>query len=59
MLSGRVWLVVGFVVAVSVLLLAMMFRSVVVPVKAAAMNLLSIGAAYGVLTAGLPARLGQ
>ena len=29
----------------------MMFRSVVVPVKAAAMNLLSIGAAYGVLTA--------
>ena len=53
------WLVVGFVVAVSVLLLAMMFRSIVVPVKAAAMNLLSIGAAYGVLTAGLPARLGQ
>ncbi len=50
MLAGRVWLVVGFVVAVSVVLLAMMFRSVVVPVKAAAMNLLSIGAAYGVLT---------
>lgn len=51
MLSGRLWLVVGFVVAVSVLLLAMMFRSVVVPVKAAAMNLLSIAASYGVLTA--------
>ncbi|MDI6908557.1 MMPL family transporter [Nocardioides sp.] len=51
MLSGRLWLVVGFVVAVSVLLLAMMFRSVVVPVKAAVMNLLSIGASYGVLTA--------
>ena len=33
------------------LLLAMVFRSVVVPVKAAVMNLLSIGAAYGVLTA--------
>ncbi len=51
MLSSRLWLVVGFVVAVSVLLLAMMFRSVVVPVKAALMNLLSIGASYGVLTA--------
>jgi RND superfamily putative drug exporter len=50
MLTGRLWLVVGFVVAVSVLLLAMVFRSVVVPLKAAAMNLLSIGAAYGVLT---------
>ena len=51
MLAGRLWLVVGFVVSVSVLLLAMAFRSVVVPLKAAAMNLLSIGAAYGVLTA--------
>jgi RND superfamily putative drug exporter len=51
MLSSRLWLVVGFVVAVSVLLLAMMFRSIVVPVKAAVMNLLSIGASYGVLTA--------
>jgi RND superfamily putative drug exporter len=51
MLSSRLWLVVGFVVAVSVLLLAMMFRSVVVPIKAALMNLLSIGASYGVLVA--------
>ena len=51
MLSTRLWLVVGFVVGVSVLLLGLMFRSVVVPVKAAVMNLLSIGAAYGVLTA--------
>ena len=51
MLSERIWLVVGFVVGVSVLLLAMVFRSVVVPVKAAVMNLLSIGASYGVLTA--------
>jgi RND superfamily putative drug exporter len=50
MLADRLWLVVGFVVAVSVLLLAFMFRSVVVPLKAAAMNLLSIAAAYGVMT---------
>ncbi|GAA4739099.1 MMPL family transporter [Modestobacter marinus] len=51
LLSDRLWLVVGFVVAVSMLLLAAMFRSAVVPVKAAVLNLLSIGAAYGVVTA--------
>jgi RND superfamily putative drug exporter len=50
MLADRLWIVVGFVVAVSVLLLTLMFRSVVVPLKAAAMNLLSIAAAYGVMT---------
>ena len=33
------------------LLLALVFRSVVVPLKAAVMNLLSIGAAYGVMVA--------
>jgi RND superfamily putative drug exporter len=49
LLDARLWLVVSFVVGVSVLLLAMMFRSVVVPVKAAVMNLLSIAASYGVL----------
>ncbi|WP_395695342.1 MMPL family transporter [Nocardioides sp.] len=49
LLDARLWLVVAFVVGVSVLLLAMMFRSVVVPVKAALMNLLSIAASYGVL----------
>jgi RND superfamily putative drug exporter len=50
MLGERLWVVVGFVVAMSVLLLMVMFRSVVVPLKAALMNLLSIGAAYGVMT---------
>ncbi|HYG93930.1 MAG TPA: MMPL family transporter [Nocardioides sp.] len=50
MLGERLWLVVGFVVLVSVVLLTIMFRSVVVPLKAAAMNLLSIAAAYGVVT---------
>jgi putative drug exporter of the RND superfamily len=44
------WLI-GIVVGVSVLLLMVVFRSVTVAVKAAAMNLLSISAAYGVLTA--------
>ncbi len=51
LLTDRLWLVIGFVVGVSVLLLAMMFRSVVVPLKAAVMNLLSIAGAYGVVTA--------
>jgi RND superfamily putative drug exporter len=51
MLAERLWLVIAFVVGVSVLLLAMVFRSVVVPVKAALMNLLSIAAAYGVVVA--------
>ncbi|WP_243060887.1 MMPL family transporter [Nocardioides sp. SR21] len=49
LLDARLWVVVVFVVGVSVLLLAMMFRSIVVPVKAAVMNLLSITASYGVL----------
>ncbi len=42
-------LFVGAVIAVSFLLLMLVFRSIVVPLKAAAVNLLSIGAAYGVL----------
>ncbi len=50
-LAERIWLVIGFVVGISVLLLMVMFRSVVIPLKAAAMNLLSVLAAYGVLTA--------
>ena len=44
------WLI-AVVVALSMLLLLVMFRSVTVAVKAAVMNLLSISAAYGVLTA--------
>jgi uncharacterized membrane protein YdfJ with MMPL/SSD domain len=42
------WLV-AIVVAVSMLLLTFVFRSVTVAIKAAVMNLLSISAAYGVL----------
>jgi len=39
------------IVAMSFLLLMIVFRSVLVPLKAALMNLLSIGAAYGVIVA--------
>ena len=42
---------IGAVIVLSVLLLMMVFRSVAVPLKAAVMNLLSIGAAYGVIVA--------
>jgi uncharacterized membrane protein YdfJ with MMPL/SSD domain len=54
------WLI-GIVVALSMVLLTAVFRSVVVAVKAAVMNLLSISAAYGVLVLaaqhGIGARL--
>jgi putative drug exporter of the RND superfamily len=43
--------VILIVVALSFILLMLAFRSLLVPLKAAAMNLLSIGAAYGVVTA--------
>jgi RND superfamily putative drug exporter len=42
---------IGAVILLSVALLMVVFRSIAVPLKAAAMNLLSIGAAYGVIVA--------
>ena len=50
-LGEKIWLVIGFVVSVSALMLMLMFRSPVVALKAVVMNLLSVGAAYGVVTA--------
>ncbi|HVM65494.1 MAG TPA: MMPL family transporter [Acidimicrobiales bacterium] len=50
-LSSRLPLFFGAVIALSFLLLMAVFRSVLVPLKAAIMNLLSIGAAFGVLVA--------
>ena len=50
-LLGRLPLFIGVVLALSFLLLMVVFRSLVVPAKAVVMNLLSIGAAYGVLVA--------
>ena len=41
--------VIPFVLAVSFLLLMIIFRSVVVPIKAIILNLLSVGATYGIL----------
>ncbi|MCU7820696.1 MMPL family transporter [Kitasatospora sp. DSM 101779] len=50
-LAHRMPLVVGFVLAIAGILLLLAFRAPVVAVKAAVMNLVSVGAAYGVLTA--------
>jgi RND superfamily putative drug exporter len=50
-LSSKLPLFIGLVVVLSFLLLAMVFRSIIIPLTAAAMNLLSIGAAFGVLVA--------
>jgi RND superfamily putative drug exporter len=44
-------LVVGLVLLLSFVLLMIVFRSVLVPLKAVVMNLLSVGAAYGVMVA--------
>jgi putative drug exporter of the RND superfamily len=51
-ISDRLVGFIGAVILLSVLLLTLAFRSVAVPLKAAVMNLLSIGAAYGVVVAG-------
>jgi RND superfamily putative drug exporter len=48
-IAKRIPLLIGGVVVLSMLLLLLSFRSVVIPIKAAAMNLLSVTAAYGVL----------
>ena len=50
-LTSRLPIFIVAVVAMSFVLLLIVFRSVVVPFKAALMNLLSIAAAYGVLVA--------
>ncbi len=47
--TSRLPLFIGCVVGLSFILLMIVFRSVLVPIKAAIMNLLSIGAAYGVV----------
>ena len=50
-LSSKLPLFIGLVVLLSFLLLAIVFRSIVIPLTAAVMNILSIGAAFGVLVA--------
>ena len=42
---------IGFVLLMSFLLLLVTFRSLIIPIKAILLNLLSVGAAYGILVA--------
>jgi RND superfamily putative drug exporter len=49
--GSRLPVLIGVVLLLSFLLLVAVFRSVVVPAKAVVMNLLSIGASYGVVVA--------
>ncbi len=49
--AERLPLFIGLVLLLSFLLLMVVFRSLLVPLKAVIMNLLSIGAAYGVIVA--------
>jgi RND superfamily putative drug exporter len=50
-LSGRLVIFIGVVLLLSFLLLMTVFRSLLVPLKAVIMNVLSIAAAYGVVVA--------
>jgi len=50
-ISDKLPLMIAIVVALSFIVLLLAFRSLLVPLKAAVMNLLSVAAAYGVVTA--------
>ncbi|HEX6022760.1 MAG TPA: MMPL family transporter [Solirubrobacter sp.] len=49
-MQSRLPVVFAFVLGLAFLLLLVTFRSVIVPLKAIVLNLLSVGAAYGVIT---------
>ena len=49
-LTKAVPIVFGFVLILAFMILLVTFRSIVIPIKAILLNLLSVGAAYGVLT---------
>jgi RND superfamily putative drug exporter len=50
-ISGSMWRIMLFLLALSFVVLTVMLRSLLLPLKAVLMNLLSIGAAFGVLVA--------
>jgi RND superfamily putative drug exporter len=50
-ISSKLFLVIGIVVVLSIMLLTLAFRTVVVPLVSALVNLLAVAASYGVLTA--------
>jgi RND superfamily putative drug exporter len=50
-LSGKLPWVIALIIGLAILLLMAVFRSIAIPITAAVMNLLSMGAAYGVIVA--------
>jgi uncharacterized membrane protein YdfJ with MMPL/SSD domain len=50
LMSSRIWWVFGFVFTVAFVLLLVTFRSIVIPIKAIALNALSVAAAMGIVT---------
>jgi uncharacterized membrane protein YdfJ with MMPL/SSD domain len=59
LLAERLPLVFAFVLGLAFLLMLVTFRSIVVPIKAIVLNLLSVGAAYGVLVLVFQEGLGE
>ena len=49
-MASHVWYAVGFVLLMAFLLLLVTFRSIVIPIKAIVLNLLSVSAALGLVT---------
>jgi RND superfamily putative drug exporter len=49
LISGSMWKIILFILGLSFVMLTLMLRSLLLPLKAVVMNLLSIGAAFGVL----------
>ncbi len=47
--ADSAWIVFPFVLGISFLLLLVVFRSIVLPIKAIILNLMAVGSAYGVL----------
>ena len=50
LMSERIWLVFAFVFAMAFVLLLVTFRSIVIPIKAILLNILSVAAAMGIVT---------
>jgi RND superfamily putative drug exporter len=59
LLAERMPLVFAFVLGLAFLLMLVTFRSIVIPIKAIMLNLLSVGAAYGVLVLVFQEGLGE
>ncbi len=59
LLAERLPLIFAFVLGLAFLLMLVTFRSIVVPIKAIVLNLLSVGAAYGVLVLVFQEGLGE